>query len=60
MTIGYRMEEKPDKSDIEIQRNSEFKPQWYVQYNIWFFFHSVTNRHVRHIFKVNFWVVGQL
>ncbi|CPZ28524.1 Two-component system yycF/yycG regulatory protein yycH [Mycobacteroides abscessus] len=33
MTIGYRMEEKPDKSDIEIQRNSEFKPQWYVQYN---------------------------
>jgi hypothetical protein len=30
MTIGYRMEEKPDKSDIEIQRNSEFKPQWYV------------------------------
>ncbi len=33
MTIGYKMENQPDKSDIEIQRNSEFKPQWYVQYN---------------------------
>ncbi|PTI80337.1 hypothetical protein BU064_01720 [Staphylococcus succinus] len=33
MTIGYKMENQPDKSDIEIQRNSEFKPQWYVEYN---------------------------
>ncbi|WP_436855469.1 YycH family regulatory protein [Staphylococcus caeli] len=33
MTIGYKMENQPDKSDIEIQRNSEFKPQWYVQYD---------------------------
>ncbi|WP_261697794.1 YycH family regulatory protein [Staphylococcus equorum] len=32
MTIGYNMEHKDDGSDIEIQRNSEFKPQWYVEY----------------------------
>ncbi|RRR93322.1 hypothetical protein CWI05_00140, partial [Streptococcus pneumoniae] len=33
MTIGYNMNNKPDNTDIEIQRNSEFKPQWYVQYD---------------------------
>ncbi|MBF0813577.1 MULTISPECIES: two-component system activity regulator YycH [Staphylococcus] len=33
MTIGYNMDNKPDNTDIEIQRNSEFKPQWYVQYD---------------------------
>ncbi|MCD8871644.1 YycH family regulatory protein [Staphylococcus gallinarum] len=32
MTIGYKMENQPDKSNIEIQRNSEFKPQWYIEY----------------------------
>ncbi len=33
MTIGYSMEDKKDNGDIEIQRNSEFNPQWYVEYD---------------------------
>ena len=33
IALGYTMNDKPDNKDIEIQRNSEFKPQWYVEYN---------------------------
>lgn len=32
MTIGYKMESQLD-SDNETQSNSEFKPQWYVEYD---------------------------
>lgn len=32
MTIGYTMKDK-DEHDIEVQRNSEYIPQWYVQYD---------------------------
>lgn len=33
MTIGYKEDDKPDKDDIEVQRNSEFVPTWYVEYD---------------------------
>ncbi|MGS0652322.1 two-component system activity regulator YycH, partial [Staphylococcus arlettae] len=33
LAIGYTMNDKPDNKDIEIQRNSEFTPQWYVEYD---------------------------
>lgn len=33
MTIGYKEDDRPDKEDIEVQRNSEFIPTWYVEYN---------------------------
>ena len=33
MVIGYKEDDQPDKDDIEVQRNSEFVPTWYVQYD---------------------------
>ena len=33
LAVGYEMDDKPDKDDIEVQRNSEFTPQWYVEYD---------------------------
>ena len=30
---GYKMEDKDKPNDIEVQRNSQFVPAWYVQYN---------------------------
>ena len=33
IAVGYDMDDKPDKDDIEVQRNSEFTPQWYVEYD---------------------------
>ena len=33
MVIGYKEDDRPDKDDIEVQRNSEFVPTWYVQYD---------------------------
>ncbi len=32
MTIGYTMKDK-EKDDIEVQRNSEYEPEWYIQYD---------------------------
>lgn len=32
MTVGYKMQEKND-NDIEVQRTSEYVPEWYIQYN---------------------------
>ena len=31
--VGYKEDDKPDKDDIEVQRNSEFIPTWYVEYD---------------------------
>ena len=33
MVIGYKEDDQPDKDDIEVQRNSEFVPTWYIQYD---------------------------
>ena len=33
MIVGYKEDDKPDKDDIEVQRNSEFIPTWYVEYD---------------------------
>ena len=33
LAICYTLTDKPDNKDIEIQRNSEFTPQWYVEYD---------------------------
>ena len=33
MVIGYKEDDRPDKDDIEVQRNSEFVPTWYIQYD---------------------------
>ncbi|MCU5747098.1 two-component system activity regulator YycH [Staphylococcus sp. SQ8-PEA] len=33
ITIGYKRVDQPDKDDIEVQRNSEFTPQWYIEYD---------------------------
>ena len=33
ITIGYKRVDQPDKDDIEVQRNSEFKPHWYIEYD---------------------------
>ncbi|BGE81064.1 YycH family regulatory protein [Staphylococcus petrasii] len=33
MTVGYREDDQPSKDDIEVQRNSEFIPTWYVEYD---------------------------
>ena len=30
MVIGYKEDDQPDKDDIEVQRNSEFVPTWYI------------------------------
>ncbi|MDC6327164.1 YycH family regulatory protein [Staphylococcus auricularis] len=32
MTIGYAINDNPDKNDIEIQRNSELIPRWFIEY----------------------------
>ena len=33
MIVGYKEDDQPDKDDIEVQRNSEFIPTWYVEYD---------------------------
>ncbi|QIY37874.1 YycH family regulatory protein [Staphylococcus hominis] len=33
MIVGYKEDDKPDKDDIEVQRNSVFIPTWYVEYD---------------------------
>ena len=33
MVIGYDMSDKYNNDDIEVQRNSEFIPTWYVEYD---------------------------
>lgn len=33
MAVGYREDDQPTKDDIEVQRNSEFVPTWYVEYD---------------------------
>ena len=33
MIVGYKEDDQPDKDDIEVQRNSEFIPMWYVEYD---------------------------
>lgn len=33
ITVGYKENDKPEQNDIEIQRNSEFMPKWYIEYD---------------------------
>ena len=33
MVIGYDMSDKYNNDDIEVQRNSELIPRWYVEYD---------------------------
>lgn len=33
IAVGYNMDDRPKNDDIEVQRNSEFTPQWYVEYD---------------------------
>ncbi len=33
MTVGYHEDDEPSKDNIEVQRNSEFIPTWYIEYD---------------------------
>ncbi|KAB7644683.1 MULTISPECIES: two-component system activity regulator YycH [Staphylococcus] len=33
IAVGYDMDDRPNNDDIEVQRNSEFTPRWYVEYD---------------------------